>query len=327
MLAAPVGADSIQVTGGSWYWAGQVSAVNPGNGVPPVAPPAALPTPDVPSGDFPVAVKAGQVDKESFLHLDSTAIPQGATVTSLKLILKEDTAAQQQNAAAAKLQAMPVTQFFSDGGSAAPIAQAPSYDPNGPAGPGTRAPDGTWTFDITPIAQKWADGSLANNGVALVPAAPTITDTYEVVWSGTNPVPTTEGSVTPGTAAGGSSSGGGATTDTGASPVAITPDTSAPLVTPPADTSTPAISATPITPAITAPPTTAVAAPRARRIVKASRPGLTAPFFLVGLAALGFIALAALALGDLGEPTPERRGSVLRALERHVPTRELGSTP
>src|SRR5437588_847002 len=78
----------------------------------------------------------------------------------------------------------PVTGFFGDGTQAAPFAERPSYDTTGPAAPGQRGADGTWTFDITAIAQGWAQGTDENNGVAIVPAAPAQGDLYEVVWHG-----------------------------------------------------------------------------------------------------------------------------------------------
>ena len=52
---------TVPVTGGSWYWQEQVGTIQaPVPGTPPLAPPGAVPTPDVPSGDLPVSVIGGQ---------------------------------------------------------------------------------------------------------------------------------------------------------------------------------------------------------------------------------------------------------------------------
>src|SRR4051794_619064 len=177
---------AVPVTGGSWYWQEQVSSVPPpaGSPLPPVAPPGALPTPDVPSGDFPVSVVGGQPDKESFLQLDSSAIAAGSTVSSLVLTLHEDSAGGNLAADMATIEARAVTGFMAGGAQGAPWANRPSYDTTGPAAAGKRAADGTWTFELAPIAARWASGEQSNNGIALVPAAPQQGQSYEVVWFG-----------------------------------------------------------------------------------------------------------------------------------------------
>src|SRR5947208_10983490 len=120
----------VPVSGGSWYWQEQIGSVEgpAGSPVPPVAPPGALPTPDVPSGDFPVSVVGGQPDKESFLQLDSSAIAAGSTVSSLVLTLNEDSAGGNVNAAMATVEARAVTGYMAGGAQGAPWANRPSYD-------------------------------------------------------------------------------------------------------------------------------------------------------------------------------------------------------
>ena len=84
-------AEPVPVVGGSWYWQPQIASINTPAG--PVASPAGpVPTPDVPTGDFAVTAILGQVNKESYFHLDATAIPQGSSVQQLTLTLKEDAA-------------------------------------------------------------------------------------------------------------------------------------------------------------------------------------------------------------------------------------------
>ena len=180
---------SVPVTGGSWYWQEQQGTVSPpaGTPLPPVAPPGALPTPDVPPGDFPVSVVGGQPDKESFLQLDTSAIAQGSTVQSLVLTLHEDPSAQGKlNATTATIEARAVTGYMAGGAQGAPWANRPAYDTSAAGASGKRAADGTWTFDLTTIAARWASGDLSNNGLALVPAAPQQSQSYEVVWFGPN---------------------------------------------------------------------------------------------------------------------------------------------
>jgi len=318
-LTQPAGADTAPVTGGSWFWREQVSSVS--TPVSPVAPPAPLPTPDVPDGDFAVAVKGtdptGQDvghDKETFLHIDTSSIPEGSTVSSFKLTITEDTTARGNlNATAAKIAAYPVTGYFTDGGAAAPWEQRPEFDPNTIAANGQRtAPASgaaTWTFDLTALVGKWVGGSLANNGIALVGTGiDTTTQPWEVVWAG-KPAPTTQGQFTPPAAS-------VETTDTTpdttsdttpgsfpVEPVTITPDLSAPIITP-----------APLPAPVAAPPVRV--APR--RIAAHHTPGITLGFIAAALVLAATMVAGMVSLGELGEPQPPRRGSVLRALERGV---------
>src|SRR5439155_5890563 len=97
------------VTGGSWFWSQQIEP-------PPNTVQQRLPTPDVPANDFAVALRNGQSDKESFLHVDTSAIADGSTVSGFKLTLKEDTAAPGNlNQTGAAIEARMVTDFFADG--------------------------------------------------------------------------------------------------------------------------------------------------------------------------------------------------------------------
>jgi hypothetical protein len=296
----------------------QVGTVAPpaGTPLPPVAPPGALPTPDVPAGDFPVSVVGGQPDKESFLQLDSSAIPQGSTVSSLVLTLHEDpNASGKLNPDTARIEARAVTGFMVGGVQGAPWVNRPAYDTIGPAAAGKRAPDGTWTFDLTQIAAGWASGNLSNNGLALVPAAPQQGQAYEVVWfgpAGAAP-PTVAGSFTPpapgspeAAAAGVESS----PTDQTAGPVSIAPDASGAGLT----TGSASVAAAP-----SAAGGAAAAAPSARTPtrVQAISSHRAPPwgFYLAILAVIALIGASTLSLGELGEPEPERQGGVLRTLE------------
>jgi hypothetical protein len=311
----------VPVTGGSWYWQEQVGTVEPpaGSPLPPVAPPGALPTPDVPSGDFPVSVVAGQADKESFLQLDSSAIAAGSTVSSLVLTLHEDSAGRNVAPDTAAIEARAVTGFMAGGAQGAPWANRPAYDTVGPAAAGKRAANGTWTFDLAPIAARWATGELSNNGIALVPVAPQQGQAYEVVWFGPGGAqpPTVAGSVTPpapGTPEAAAAGTESVPADESGAPVAITPDTSGAGLT---STESPSV-ATP--PAATAPSGSAPSnrAPTAVRQIVSSHRAPPWGFYLAVIAVIALIGASTVSLGELGEPEPDRQGGVLRTLERRT---------
>lgn len=317
-LAPAQGAAGVPVTGGSWYWQEQIGSINGPTG--PVAPPSALPTPDVPAGDFPVSVVLGQPDKESFLQLDSSAIPAGSTVSSLILTLHEDAAGGNLGAATATVEARAVTGFLASGDSGKPWANRPSYDTTGPAAAGKRNADGSWTFELAPIAARWASGELSNNGIALVPASPQQGQTYEVVWvgpSGAKP-PTVAGSYTPpapGTPQAAAAGIESAPADqSSAAPVSITPDTSGGF----SATEAPSFSSS-AAPAATNTPAPAANNPVTRARVRRIQSTHRAPpwgFYLAIVIVIALIGASTLSLGEFGEPEAERQGGVLRTLER-----------
>jgi hypothetical protein len=235
------------------------------------------------------------------------------------LTLVEDPGASGKlNPDTAAIEARAVTSFMSAGAQGAAWKGKPDYDTNGPAAPGKRAQGGSWTFDLTAIAQRWASGDLSNNGLALVPAAPASGQSYEVVWFGVGGAkpPVTSGSITPALPAstGGDSGAQAPPTDSTAAPLAIAPDTSGAGVT---TSDTPSIATGSSPPAAAAP--SASAAPSATRVRQISSSHRAPPwsFYLAIVAALALIGASTLSLGELGEPEPDRRGGVLRALERH----------
>jgi hypothetical protein len=325
-LAPAQTAAAVPVTGGSWYWQEQVGTVEPpaGTPLPPVAPPGALPTPDVPAGDFPVSVVGGQPDKESFLQLDTSAIAAGSTVSSLLLTLHEDSAGGNVAPDTATLEARAVTGFMAGGAQGAPWANRPQYDTIGPAAPGKRAADGTWTFELAPIAARWASGELSNNGLAIVPANPQQGQAYEVVWFGPTgaKAPAVAGSFTPpapGTPEAAAAGTESVPVDQSAGPVSIAPDTSGAALT---TSESPSVASTP---SAAAPPTPARGnGATAVRTISSSHRAPPWGFYLAVIAVVALIGASTLSLGDLGEPEPERQGGVLRTLERRTSTE--GST-
>jgi hypothetical protein len=311
-FVAPTGAaaDSVAVVGASWFFAGQPDPLPPPLGQP-LGP---VPSPDVPDGDLPVAVIGGESNKQTFIAFDLTAIPQGSAVSSFILTLKEDPAGQSFNAAAAQVQALPVKDFWAPGVRGAPYSQAPAVDDAGPKVTGMRAEDGTWTFDLTAIVSAWVSGTTPNNGIGLVPVL-TPGASFQVVWSGTNPVPSTSGTFTP--PAGATTDTtlptvGGGSVDAGSSGGTVTPAPVS-LAPSPAPIVAPDSAYKPI------PTVRPATAPRVRK----PDTGLPVSFVFGGLGLLALLVLGAIALGPLGDPAPPRRGAVLRALEQRLtPTME-----
>ena len=141
----------------------------------------------------------GSSEKETYLHVDTTAIPSGSTVSDFVLTLTEDPAAAGNGAeATAAVKAFPATSFFPDGANARPYGERPPYDAKATSVTGKRASAtggsqkaGTqWTFDLTPIVNSWLSGTTQNNGIALVGDA-SQSQSFEVVWAG----PSTDPSV------------------------------------------------------------------------------------------------------------------------------------
>jgi hypothetical protein len=305
------------VTGGSWFWAEQVPVIDV-NGGQPGQPANPLP-PDVPEGDFVVAAKGGQADKVSALHIDTSAIPSGSTISSFTLTLQQDDAkAHSVGAASGAIRAYAATDFFADGSQARPIGEAPAYDATGPFAPGTLNGTATWVFDLKAIVQAWASGTIPNNGIVLAPSGDA-GQSFEVVWVGAQPPPVTDGAFTPpagtsdsgsgGSLDSGSTSSGGSLPDSGGGATSISPDFTSPV-------SAPTPSGTPAAPPAVRAPARSIAL---GRIGKARR----APPLAFYLALVAFAALVGgcmVALGDAGEPILERRGSVMRTLERRNPS-------
>jgi hypothetical protein len=321
VLTMSLGAGAAQgeaapVADGSWYWAAQIPDLGSVGGQS-LGQPAALPTPDVPEGDFPVALSAGSSTKETYLHLDTSAIPDGSTVSRFVLTLSEDAAATNTNSEVAAIQAVPVADFWVGGDAARPFEERPAVSTTTAPVAGVRQPDGTWTFDLTSIVSEWVSGAAENNGVALVPK-PDPTGTFQVVWSGASPPPTTEGEFTP--PAGETvppSDDGFISEPTTPGSVSLEPD----------------FSATPVTPTLPAAPPVATGdtpssgegAPRT--IAATAKRGLPFSFYVAGLLVLLGAAAGTIALGERGEPLLERRGSVLRVLERRAEQRSLLEEP
>jgi hypothetical protein len=319
--AGPVRAeagDGLTATGATidrlgWWHEKNVATETPAGPVTVPAPPG------VPAGTVSVGAINGEPDRIAALGIAPDALA-GDTATQFTLTLTEAEApAVQANSAAAAISACPITEFW------VPVengtwANRPVYDCELASVPGTRANDGTWTFDLLPIAQLWLDpaGTVVADGIVLVEDVET-PSAFQVVFA-------TEGD------------GAGAVRFE-ATPGAPTTDTTLPPVDPgfssdPGSFDLPDVGAgdvpvgdlPPVAAPTTAAPTTA--APVATGPLATTSPNVlgnlpgglvvAVPAFLVLMALLSFT------LGPAGEPVAAtRQGGVSRALA----ARSLSRTP
>ncbi len=127
------------------------------------------PPPGVPAGTLAVGAFNGEPDRIAAVGILPEAVP-GDTITSFTLTIKEaGSPAAGFNGAAAKIVACPITAFWV-GGENGTWDTRPTYDCSLAKAAGTRAEDGTWTFDLLPIGQAWVDpaGTIAADGIVLV---------------------------------------------------------------------------------------------------------------------------------------------------------------
>ena len=158
-----------------------------------VVPPAVLPE-SVPEGAIGVAAVGGEPQKVAALGVVLDA-PRGSVVEQLVLSLKEaEGTGAQQNAEEAAIVACPIVDFFAgvENGS---FQDAPEADCEVASATGERAEDGTWTFDLTAIADAWLDpfGTVGANGIRFDP----VEGTFQVSFTGVEDA-TFDGAITPG---------------------------------------------------------------------------------------------------------------------------------
>ena len=280
------------------------------------------PPPGVPEGTLPVGALDGEPDRISAIGILPEAVP-GDTVTEFTLTIKEAEApAVNANSASAGIVACPITGFWVAAQNGTWVNR-PGFDCDVAKAPGARADDGTWTFDLRPIAEAWLDptGTLAADGIVLVedvesPSAfQTVfategEDALVVTLVTTSGTATTEPSLDPGTFTDGATTG-----DEG-------------------DFSAPAIGAGDVpvgglpTPEVTSTPSTESAAPPVAAIPVAASPNvlgnLPAGLIVAAPAFLVLMGLLSYSLGPAGEPVAAaRQGGVSRALA----TRTRSSSP
>lgn len=123
----------------------------------------------VPEGAIAVGSAGGQPDKVAALGVVVDA-ERGSIVERFVLTLKEAEGPGAQQGEGAAIVACPVTAFFAPEENGA-LADAPEADCEAASAEGVRNDDGTWTFDLAPIADAWFDpfGTLNPNGIRLNP--------------------------------------------------------------------------------------------------------------------------------------------------------------
>ena len=173
-------------------------------------------------GHLGISVRAGQSDMRSYVMFDLSSIPLGSTLNSMVVtftVSRSDASNQQHTTEHASNPLGPPDQqpkapaTVNDGGAAidaclvtvgwgnaegAPPADRNADDPTTPVPTEPLEHGGvdkstcvhgknhtsTWTFDITPLAQKWVSGASFNNGFALLPVISAPTDTWTVELHG-----------------------------------------------------------------------------------------------------------------------------------------------
>ena len=173
-------------------------------------------------GHLGISVKAGMSDMRSYVMFDMSTIPLGSTVNSMVVTFTvsrsdasntDHTTEHAANPLGPPDQQPKAPATFNDGGAAidacivtvgwgnaegAPPADRDANDPTTPIPTEPLERNGvdkkdcvhgknntkTWTFDITPFAQKWVSGAVFNNGIALLPVASGPTDTWTVELHG-----------------------------------------------------------------------------------------------------------------------------------------------
>lgn len=141
------------------------------------------PPPGVPAETIAVGAVNGEADKIAAIGIVPDAA-LGATVSTFTLAIKEaEPPAANVSSDAAKITACPITSFWvaAENGT---WETRPSFDCDLASAPGTRADDGTWTFDLAPIGQVWfaPDSAVAADGVVLVEDA-TSPEAFQTVFA------------------------------------------------------------------------------------------------------------------------------------------------
>ena len=115
--------------------------------------------------DLHVAVTTGSAAAETYVHLDFSAVPNGAEISALQLTMTQDSSTgTSANAQAAQLHACVLTQPLAanyDGSK-----QLPSDCKRGDAG-GQLDSAGHWTFNLQSLVGAW--DALGNTGAAILP--------------------------------------------------------------------------------------------------------------------------------------------------------------
>lgn len=164
--AAQTGGDTVTADSDGWWSQTDVGVATPDGAITPPLPRSPL----IPAGSLPVSATLGQPQTDAAIGI---TVPEGMQATKLVMTLAlVDANGAESNPSQAKLQACPITSFWggTDGGK---WADRPEADCTKAAAEGSRNEDGSWTFDLTPIAALWSDEfeAVGQNGVLITESA------------------------------------------------------------------------------------------------------------------------------------------------------------
>ncbi|MDP1806372.1 MAG: hypothetical protein Q8K72_14455, partial [Acidimicrobiales bacterium] len=180
--AAAEAGDGARATGATldrigWWHEKNVSTSTPAASV------TVPPPPGVPAGTLAVGAVNGEPDRIAALGIVPDALPGDSITTFTLTIAEASPPAINAGSDDAAVVACPITSFWvpAENGT---WDTRPSYDCDLAAAPGTRADDGTWTFDLLPIGAVWTDpaGTVTADGVVLVEAVDSPTS-FEAVFA------------------------------------------------------------------------------------------------------------------------------------------------
>ena len=190
-LATPAYADGgPPAVSAAWYWNEKTVSVQ-GQSLPSV-PDQGNAASGVPDGDLGVGYVAEQlapVDKVAAVDFDLTSIPVGSTFSLFSMKVPLDAAANQAQTGTADISACENIDAFKDGAAPQDMSKAPPI-----ASPtcvkGVFA-DGTYTFDLTSIANDWSVGT-PEFGISIRPTVLDATSQrpFSIALSGKNAITT-----------------------------------------------------------------------------------------------------------------------------------------
>lgn len=184
VLALPASVASAETQGATIDKTGWWNRANAPTATP-AGPIAVPPPPGVPEGDLAVGRLGTETTAVAAVGVQPDDAP-GATVVSATLVLREDPdAGGNQGGEGATVLACPIISFWAGGENGAWDTR-PEQDCAAASVVGERDEEGTWTFDLTPIAALWFDtfGSIRADGVALLPDPDAESSSFQVVWLG-----------------------------------------------------------------------------------------------------------------------------------------------
>ncbi|MFB9729006.1 hypothetical protein [Haloechinothrix salitolerans] len=146
----------------------------------------ALPTSEYPKNTLHVGISGGTPTTATYVELDLTALPFGATVTggTLELPVDRNTGDGSVRAAEAKLRVCQITGSLAD--TKASPDTPPETDCDAAAAKATYSakPRPAFSVDLAPFVKDWSEGASAAVAILPAPAAVKASDTWHVAFFG-----------------------------------------------------------------------------------------------------------------------------------------------